>query len=177
MLSKAPICDVESDACNTGCGFTFNNDWGYIQWAIDCPELTTLHINYKETLAAIFAAIRWAPDLASQRVCFHVDNQTARAILNKGTCRNKTVMMYIRQLFWLSAIYNFKIQAIYLPGKLNVWADAVSRLTQKGCCMWVLSVVAQEAGVLPREAIPQLIYHLSMPTLGSLYSRLLAWHQ
>ena len=177
MLSKAPICDVESDACNTGCGFTFNNDWGYIQWAMDCPELTTLHINYKETLAAIFAAFRWAPHWANQRVCFHVDNQTARAILNKGTCRNKTVMMYLRQLFWLSAIYNFKIQAIYLPGKLNVWADAVSRLTQKGCCMWVLSVVAQEAGVLPREAIPQLIYHLSMPTLGSLYSRLLAWHQ
>ena len=118
MLSKAPICDVESDACNTGCGFTFNNDWGYIQWATDCPELTTLHINYKETLAAIFAAIRWAPHWANQRVCFHVDNQTARAILNKGTCRNKTVMMYLRQLFWLSAIYNFKIQAIYLPGKL-----------------------------------------------------------
>lgn len=34
----------------------------------------------------------------------------------------------LRELFWLSAIYNFRLQAVQYPGHANLVADGVSRL-------------------------------------------------
>lgn len=44
-------------------------------------------------------------------------------------------MSPLRQLFWLSAIYNFRFTAMHIPGKLNVLTDAVSRLHQPAQCL------------------------------------------
>ena len=34
-------------------------------------------------------------------------------------------------VFWMSAIYNFRLKAVYYPGKLNTVADSISRLHEK----------------------------------------------
>ena len=41
-------------------------------------------------------------------------------------------MQELRELFWLSAMYNFHITAIYLEGFRNTTADAISRLHERG---------------------------------------------
>ena len=52
----------------------------------------------------------------------------AVAIINKGRCKNKVVMAFLRNLFWLSAVCNFRITAKYIPGHKNIIANAISHL-------------------------------------------------
>ena len=68
-----------------------------------------LHINYKEVLAIVLAAKQWGSKWCNQHVIIYSDSTTAVGIINKDTCRNPIVMHYLRELFWLSAIYNFQI--------------------------------------------------------------------
>ena len=91
-------------------------------------------------LAIYFAAKHWAPSWSGQHIVIHSDNTTAVSILNKGSCKNKVVMGFLRELFWLSAIYNFRITAKHIPGQKNVVADAISRLHEsyyldRFCCL------------------------------------------
>ena len=39
-------------------------------------------------------------------------------------------MLIVRELFWLSVKYDFRLTALYTPGKLNVLSDRVSRLDE-----------------------------------------------
>ena len=128
FLNNVPTADVQTDACNFGAGGFFQGDWYYHSFVCDKPEVANLHINFKEVLAIYFAAKHWAPSWSGQHIVIHSDNTTAVSILNKGSCKNKVVMGFLRELFWLSAIYNFRITAKHIPGLKNVIADAISRL-------------------------------------------------
>lgn len=121
---------IETDACNSGAGLVWNRDWYYVNWNYDMPIATNLHINYKETLAIFLAAKRWGHLWKNCKVTVLTDSNTARAIINKGTCRNPFVMQAMRELFWYSVIYNFELHAVYVKGANNVLADTVSRLSQ-----------------------------------------------
>ena len=48
--------------------------------------------------------------------------------VNRGTTRSPLIMTLIRYMFWLSAVYNFRIVALHVPGSDNVIADKISRL-------------------------------------------------
>ena len=76
-------------------------------------------------------------------------------------------MHYIRQLFWLSAIYNFRLIAKHIPGKNNVLADAVSRLHDRDTFVKFFHYHLHNVGKF------QLISksHVSELTSISLYSR------
>ena len=63
------------------------------------------------------------------------DNEAAVHIINKGSTAHSLVMLALRELFWLSATYNFRFTARHIQGKLNVIADAVSRLHQPIKCL------------------------------------------
>ena len=112
------------------------NKDGILRWIgsnllVDAPELAPLHINFKEALCIVFALRRWAPFLRDKTINIFCDNTAAVAMLNKGTTRNRVMMDYLRQLFWYSATYNFRLKVFHIPGKFNVWADHVSRLHQE----------------------------------------------
>ena len=59
-------------------------------------------------------------------VIIHCDNQAAISIINKGSTPNAVIMPYLRKLFWLLDIFNFKLTARYIPGHSNCIADALS---------------------------------------------------
>ena len=52
------------------------------------------------------------------------------AFLNKGSCKNPTAMDWLREIFWLSAIYNFRLTSRHITGLANVFADRLSRVTE-----------------------------------------------
>jgi len=131
-LTFAPTHEVYMDACNTASGFSNGDDWQYINFQMDMPLVADWHINCKETLSAILAARRWAHTWANSKVKFFTDNICTRANLIKGTSKNKLLMPFLRELFWLSATYNFHITAEYIPGKFNDIPDAISRLHERG---------------------------------------------
>ena len=137
-LQNAPLHEVYLDASNGGAGYVFDTDWGYTNWQNDLPSATLLHINDKEILSAILAAWRWAPLWANSRVLFHTDNIAA---LRKGSARSPAIMPLLRELFWLSAIFNFHIDACYIPGELNDTPDCILRLYQPGYVAQLLNLI------------------------------------
>ena len=121
------MADVHTDVCYEAAG-VFNGDWGYYNFFSEIPAMSDLHINYKEVLVVIFMAERWAPLSSCKHVIIHSDSQVAACIINKGSTKNSLIMGLLHRLFWLSAIYNFRITARYINGAHNVIADAISRM-------------------------------------------------
>lgn len=117
-----PVC---IDACKIAGGAFHQGDFVYKQWD---AQVAALPINYLEVLALEPAVERWAHLWTNKKVFIHCDNVTACILINKGTCKNQTVMAALRRIFWFSALYNFRIRAIYYPGDRNKLADGVSRL-------------------------------------------------
>lgn len=122
---------VTIDSSDEGSGFLYRDDWGYVNWAIDCPQLINSHINVKETVSVVFAARRWAPLLRNKKVLFLTDNTTARANNSKGVSVTSEVMPWLQELYFLSTVYNFDIVSIHIPGQ-DMPADDVSRLSTYG---------------------------------------------
>ena len=128
--NRAPIA-LSIDACNSGAGGYCEGDWYHLQWS-DWPGVANHHINYKEVLSLVPAVAIWGNSWANRRVTVYSDNQAAVAIINRGTAKDPLVMDYLRGVFWCSAVNNFKIRAIYYPGRQNGLADAASRLSNPG---------------------------------------------
>ena len=163
---------VEVDACNTGAGMTFRSDWAYINWELDWEGTKDLHINFKETLAIIGAAKRWGPLWRNKTVFIYTDNQCAKQIINKGTTRNSFIMSHIRELFWLSILYNFEIRCVYIPGVDNKVADAISRLHEKGQFYNLELLLAPRLhSLLPTG----LRFHMSKSAIHFLILQILLW--
>ncbi|CAG2248786.1 GLS [Mytilus edulis] len=127
LLNTDPVTSVYTDACKTGAGGVFGTDWFYVNWKEDFPFAQTLHINEQEAFAVALAAKRWAKCWQNKRVYIYCDNSSTVGCINKCTSKNKLLMSFLRELFWLSATNNFQLVAIHLPGKHNDMADAVSR--------------------------------------------------
>ena len=104
-------------------GGSFGLDWFYFNWNQDLPEVSSLHINEKETLAVVLAAQRWAKVWENKRIILQSDNMTVVSRLNRGTCKNKLVMQCLRHLFWLSTNYSLHLTARHIPGHLKIAAD------------------------------------------------------
>ena len=69
---------------------------------------------------------------ANKRIHVYCDNTCAVYTINKGLSKQPLVMASLRRVFWLSAIYNFRIKAVYYPGAHNILADCASRLHEPG---------------------------------------------
>ena len=134
---SAPIIEhrqytpVQIDACTTGAGGFYNGLWYHLKWK-DWSGTDHLHINMKEVLALEPAARLWGHLWANRLVTVYSDNTAAVSIINKGTTKDPRVMDSLRNVFWLSAIFNFRLKALYYPGIRNTLADACSRLSDPG---------------------------------------------
>ena len=111
-------------ACSKGIGAFFRGDWVYSWLPADAPAVAPLHINFKEAFAIYIAARRWA----NHCVIIKCDNQAAIAMINKGSTPNPKVMVWPRDLFWLSAMYNFRITAVYIKDSHYIIADSLSHM-------------------------------------------------
>ena len=127
ITESRPICSVSIDSCDHAAGGFYNGAWFHFPW-IDWPGARSQPINYKEVLALEPAAWLWGPLWANKQVFVHSDNIAAVHLINKGTSKDPFVMDSLRRIFWLSAIWNFKLRAFYYPGTQNILADAASRL-------------------------------------------------
>ena len=132
MVDPRPLTPVYLDACTEAAGCYYDHDWVYTPWNSSWPSVAHLHINYKEVLALEPAASRWGHLWANRKVIVHTDNQAAVAIINKGSSKHPQVMDSLRRVFWLSALFNFRLHAVYIPGIANKMADQISRLHEPG---------------------------------------------
>ena len=79
-------------------------------------------------------------------------------------------MRELREVFWLSAIYNFHLTAVYIEGANNTLADAISRLHSPAHLLQFHSaLVAADLPVPVDDA--KLLAHMSPYSLRFLLSR------
>ena len=129
--SIRPRAAVAIDACNEGAGAHYEGHMVYTPF-FSWPEVHPLHINHKEVLALEPAAKHFGPLWANKSVTVYCDNVCATYVINRGISKHPLVMASLRRVFWLSALYNFRLRAIYYPGSSNLVADRVSRLHEVG---------------------------------------------
>jgi hypothetical protein len=129
-LSAAADLEIYTDAASTvGHGGFNGGRWFSERWPLDLPTITdnVISMAFRELYPIVVAAILWGPEWSTQRILFHCDNMATVAIIRKGCSKAPDVMKLMRQLTWCSALHNFSIYAEFVPGSINVIADALSR--------------------------------------------------
>lgn len=160
---------ISMDASGTGYGVVYDADWLAGAWKSDLSAEGDVHshfcskpdtevpdnINVQELYPLIEAMWRWGRHWANCKILCLTDNTQVVAGINSGKSSNAAAMGLLRRLFWLTVIYNCQIVAYHVPGKSNVYADALSRLLQDGvvvpepfCCRCkpVVAVAGSEGG-------------------------------
>ena len=127
MVDPRPTTPVFIDACPVAGGGYHNGQFVYTPWS-SWGRTLDLHINHQEVMSLEPAVVQWGSQWRNKKVLVHCDNQAAVAMINKGSSSNPVVMDSLRRVFWWSALFNFRLKAIYIPGSDNNVADAVSRL-------------------------------------------------
>ena len=128
ILDALRATSLSIDVYDVGAGAYYEGDWFYCNLSADCPDIENEHINLKELEAVVLAIQRWAPLWAKKRVFVWSDNTTTVSNINRCSSRSPLLMKCLRYVFWLSAIYNFRLTAGYIPGIPNALADKISRL-------------------------------------------------
>ena len=167
LLQRLSITSVTTDACKLGGGGVYHNDWFYVNWEIDYPFAVDLHINELEAFSVVLAVKRWAPFWQNRRVIINCDNAATVGCINKCSSRNSILMSFLRELFWLSATYNFQLVAKHVPGYLNTQSDRVSRLHDLKHCESFLRFEVQQP-----LFVKDLVEHMSVNTVRFVVFRL-----
>ena len=100
----------------------------YTNFEADHPQYKNAHINCLELLTVLHAVRLWAPLWSGRHLRIFSDNMATVISVNKGTSQSVTFMSILRELFWLSVLYDFRVSAVHVPGTDNVLADVISRL-------------------------------------------------
>ena len=82
-----------------------------------------------EILNILVACKVWATHWANKRIKIWCDNLAVVEVLNTGKSRDETLATCARNIWMLSAMYNFDIMVYHIPGKYNTIADLLSRWT------------------------------------------------
>ena len=125
-----------------------------------------LHINFKEVLAIYFAALRWAHCWSSKHIIIYTDSKAAMHIINKGSTLNPIVMDALRHMFWLSALFNFKLMARNISGQCNIIADAISGIHEFKYLMYFYHILQ---GLYPHSLLHNTPSGRHVPLLSFLF--------
>ena len=94
-----------------------------LPWAGPTREL---HIAVKELAPIVVAAVIWGPKWKGKAILARCDKTAVVAIVNSGISKNPQAMNLIRCQSFLSAIWEFRVQATHLSGIHNTLTDALS---------------------------------------------------
>ena len=123
-----PTYSLATDSCRAGGGAVHGDDWVYSNFAADYPDIVNEHINTLELFVILLAARRWGHLWCGTHVQVKCDNLSAVYAINKGCSRSPIFMRLLREVFWLSERYQFRLTAVHISGVRNIVADTVSRL-------------------------------------------------
>jgi hypothetical protein len=136
-----PVFAFSTDACLVGGGGYFLGDWYYTNWQCDYPALLEMNINVLELACIRLAAERWGMHWSGQHVLVRSDNVSSVQAINNTTSRSLDLLAEIKQIFWLSVRYNFRITASHIAGDLNITSDRISRLHDLSCAWDVRKIL------------------------------------
>ena len=130
IKSGPPIDDLlflSTDACLTGCGGFFRGSYFRRPFPGDILRCYGHDINIFELMTILVALRLWGTALAGTRFVIHCNNANSVFALTSGRTRNKAMQACLRDIWFLSAAYDFELTAIHIPGRANTVADHLSR--------------------------------------------------
>jgi hypothetical protein len=125
-----PSYHFATDACLSGGGGHFGKEWFYVNWVCDIPELGEAHINVLELETVLIAAELWGAGWRNCHILVRSDNTATVSAINKGSSRSPQMLLIMQKIFWLSVEHGFRLTASFIPGKINILSDLISRLSE-----------------------------------------------
>jgi hypothetical protein len=133
---------ISMDASGSGFGVVAGNDWIAGCWKKDLDSNMDKHshfshtpdteipdnINVQELYPLVEALWRWGPQWRNCKILCMSDNTQVVTGINSGKSDNLIAMSLLRRIFWLCVLHNCHVVSMHIPGKLNIEADALSRL-------------------------------------------------
>ena len=136
LSDPVPRLFLYTDASDSGWGASLGDDQLSGSWP---PEFKVFSINHRELLAVWHAVRGFLPLLQGQRVALFADNTTALAYLRKqGGTRSATLNEVAQSILRLCECHRIRLLPQFIPGKLNVLADSLSRRSQVLGAEWTL---------------------------------------
>ena len=125
-----------TDASDTGWGATLGADHLSGLWTQD---ISCYSINHRELLAVLYALRGFLHLLRGQSVSLFTDNISALAYLRKqGGTKSATLNSVAQSILRLCEANDVHLLPQFVPGKLNVIADSLSRNSQVLGSEWTL---------------------------------------
>ena len=136
LQTPSPELEIETDASQSGWGAYCQGSLTGGRWS---TEEKALHINELELLAALFSLKAFLKEVKHTSVLLKSDNTTTIAYINHlGGTKSRTLVKISKDLWSWCLNKGISLQAQYLPGKLNLSADFMSRhLTDR--TDWILN--------------------------------------
>ena len=86
------------------------------------------NIAFLELYPIVLSLHLWGDNMKNQRILFFTDNEALVHVINKQSCRDKDLMLFVRRLVLVCLANNICFKAKHIPGVHNTLADALSWL-------------------------------------------------
>ena len=107
-----------------GFGAIFGDSWCYGRWP---ASWLNRNIAILEFFPIVFSLCLWGDKMRNHSILFFTDNNALVHVINKQSCRDKTLMVFVRKLVLVCLDNNILFKAKHIPGVKNKLADCLSR--------------------------------------------------
>ena len=108
-----------------GFGAIFGSHWYYGEWP---KEWLGQNIAIREFYPIVLSLMLWSDHIRDRCITFFSDNEALVHVINKSTCRDTSLMIFVRKLVLVCSRHNILFKAKHISGFKNTLADALSRL-------------------------------------------------
>lgn len=135
-----------------GFGAVFGPHWCYGKWP---REWQYINIAILEFYPIVLSLFLWGDLMRNKCVTFFTDNLALVSVINKCSCKDKSLMKFVRKMVLVCLKYNILFKARHIPGVKNKLADALSRLQIQQ--FWEMAPIHlnSQPTLVPAELLPQ----------------------
>ena len=108
-----------------GFGAIFGRHWCYGKWPLSWVHLNIAILEFYPIVLSLYL---WGSEMRNSSILFFTDNEALVHVINKQSCRDKSLMFFVRKLVLVCLSYNIVFKAKHIPGLHNKLADSLSRL-------------------------------------------------
>ena len=108
-----------------GFGAIFGDRWCYGEWPSNCKGK---NIAILEFYAIVLSLHFWGAFMKNRLTLFYTDNEALVHVINKNTCKNKVLMIFVRLLVLICLKRNIYFRAKHVLHVFKELADSLSRL-------------------------------------------------